>query len=50
MFAETYSYDIVGKQEGIQEGRKEGKLEIAQASLANRLDVKTIATITRLAC
>jgi len=52
MFAEVYSYDnelmYVGRQEGRQEGRLEEKIEIAQASLANGLDVEMIALITGL--
>jgi len=56
MFAEVYSYEnelaYVNKQEGILEGRLEGiqeeKIAIAQASLANGLDVEMISAITGL--
>jgi len=52
MFAEVYSYEnelaYVNKQEGRQEGKQEKALEIAQASLANGLDVEMISAITGL--
>ena len=52
MFAEVYSYEnelaYVAKQEGLQEGKQEMALRIAQASLANGLDVEMISAITGL--
>jgi len=48
MFAEVYSYDNELMYVGRQEGRQEGLIEVARTSLANGLDIDTIALITGL--
>ena len=48
MFAEVYSYENELAYVNKQEGRQEEKIAIAQASLANGLDVEMISVITGL--
>ncbi|SFV62817.1 hypothetical protein MNB_SV-9-1231 [hydrothermal vent metagenome] len=46
MYKESLIY--TAKNDGIKEGKKEEKIEIAINSLANGLDIKTISLITGL--
>ena len=39
---------IIGKKEGIKEGKKENQIEIAKKMLAKQMDIKEIAEITEL--